>query len=342
MDEKLNRQLMTQDNTLQFRGFAMIMVVLSHYAEWWGWFMPLEGNGAFLQSVLTRLGVYGVDLFFLFSGYALVKSWSGNGERVTWQFVVKRIKGIYLPYLIVAGSIHLCSGGFEDVADVFKFLIGYDFWFMTVIFAFNIAFLVIYRVFGRFKAVRVISFCAFTAIFSRMLYIKEMQDFWYISNITFAIGIIVGEYEAGISKAIKKCREPLLIILILAMGLAAWSGMWPSEAMQAATEGTRTGYKILATVIWSLLIMLLMMQCSRQNKVLAFLGSCSLYIYLSHTFIFMYIINHWEFSYITNFVLAAIVTVFVSWGLSQLIAWLLERLDTLFMKSKGGANGKGV
>ena len=67
-------QLMDRRETDWFRGIAAVMVVLSHYAEWWTWFVPAEGNGEMLRLALTKLGVYGVDIFFLFSGYAMVCS----------------------------------------------------------------------------------------------------------------------------------------------------------------------------------------------------------------------------------------------------------------------------
>lgn len=341
MDKKLNNQLMTLDNTLQFRGVSIIMVVLSHYGEWWSWFIPLEGNAELFRIAITKLGVYGVDMFFLFSGYAMIKSW--NGQQVNFNFVLKRIKGIYLPYLIVAGMINLCSGGFDSIKAVGQYLIGYDFWFMSVIFVFNIAFLLIYRLLGTKRILRVVFFCIFTFLYSMLLYMKGMNDFWYISNITFPLGIILGEYEDAVRNFIKKMREPLIIVLMLAMIWVAWSGMSPQISSGETEDLAEVLLSIGATAIWSLLVILLVVSVKKQISPLAFLGKNSLYIYLSHTFIFMTCVNYISVSYVSNFILAAILTVIISWALNIGITTLLDKMKWKTVANEGGKKyGKSV
>jgi len=66
MEKTMKWQLMPKKETDWFRGIAVIMVVVSHYAEWWSWFAPMEGNAEIFRLALTKLGVYGVDIFFLF------------------------------------------------------------------------------------------------------------------------------------------------------------------------------------------------------------------------------------------------------------------------------------
>ena len=59
------------------RGIGILMVIASHYAEWYGDVLQNET----LQYALTRLGCYGVDIFFLVSGYGLVKSAGKKADR---------------------------------------------------------------------------------------------------------------------------------------------------------------------------------------------------------------------------------------------------------------------
>ena len=73
--------LLPKRETNWFRGIAALMVILSHYAEWWTWFTPVEGDGAVFQLAFTKLGIYGVDIFFLLSGYAMVISLCRNPDR---------------------------------------------------------------------------------------------------------------------------------------------------------------------------------------------------------------------------------------------------------------------
>ena len=132
MDNTNNKTLMNKRETDWFRGIAAVMVVISHYGEWIYILTSLEGNAETVRFALTKLGVYGVDIFFLFSGYAMVKSlrksqreslWDG---KMSWQFIWKRIKNVFIPYLIVIGIIELLSEGLTSLHDFWLFIIGYN------------------------------------------------------------------------------------------------------------------------------------------------------------------------------------------------------------------------
>ncbi len=303
-----NGQLMEKQETNWFRGAAAIMVVLSHYAEWWSWFVPLEGNAEIFRQALTKLGVYGVDIFFLFSGYAMVKSL--GRERMHGAFIWKRIKNVYFPYFVVVGAIELLEGGFVSVQDFLHFAIGYDYWYMFVLFIFYIGFIVVYTVMGG-KTPRVVVFSIFTYIFSRILYQRGMQDFWYVSNIAFALGVAAGEYEDWIKKAVDRIWVPLALALAVGMGFAAKGGL-ERGANTGDSEEYQLWFQIGATVVWILLVLVLTSKCRIKEKVFAFLGRHSLYIYLTHTYIFMWCANYLEWDIAWRFAASALATVAVS------------------------------
>ena len=90
-----------------FRGLAILMVMASHYAEW----MLEASKYPVVREFLCGLGVLGVDIFFLVSGYGLVKS---AGERGVGRiFLWNRLSTCYLPYLLVVGMIMFLEGGFR-------------------------------------------------------------------------------------------------------------------------------------------------------------------------------------------------------------------------------------
>ncbi len=115
MDNTDKKTLMNKRETDWFRGIAAVMVVLSHYGDWINIIVTLDGNVETFRFALTKLGIYGVDIFFLFSGYAMVKS-LGN-RKMSWQFIWKRIKNVFIPYLIVIGIIELISGDLTSIHD---------------------------------------------------------------------------------------------------------------------------------------------------------------------------------------------------------------------------------
>lgn len=322
MQNKNGIALMPKQETDRFRGIAVLMVVLSHYAEWWAWFMPTEGAAEIFRQGLTKLGVYGVDLFFLFSGYAMVKSL--GQERMHPEFIWKRIKNVYIPYLLVIGAIELMSGGFTSRQDFGVFLSGYDYWYMFVLFIFYIGFIAVYTIIGG-RAPRVIVFSIFTYLLSYILYDKGMGDFWYVSNIAFAIGVIAGEYEKVLKKIVDKTGVFLMILFSAGMAFAVQYGLLSVEWKMQRTSEELLRLQVGATVIWTLLVMTLVSRISIKEKILPFLGRNSLYIYLTHTFIFMHCVNEIEVSFPLRFVISAAVTILISF----LLNWVITKVEKL-------------
>lgn len=308
--------LMDKRETDWFRGAAAVMVVISHYAEWWAWFMPTEGNWEVFRLALSKLGVYGVDIFFLLSGYAMVHSL--GQERMYPQFIWKRIRNVYIPYLLVVGVIELLSGGFASRQDIWDLASGKDYWYMCVLFIFYIGFIAVYTIMGG-KGPRCIVFCIFTYVFTYTLYEAGKQDFWFVSNAAFAIGVVAAEYGQIIKKWMDRAGVLLMVILLAGMAFAVRSGLDP----YVAAHGERVQLlrmEIGATVVWTFLVLLLAAKCRIRGRSLAFLGKHSLYIYLTHTFIFMWSVNNLETAYALRFAFSAAATVAVSVLCSRLIA----------------------
>jgi Predicted acyltransferases len=317
-------QLMNKRETDWFRGVAAVMVVLSHYAEWWTWFTPTEGNAEIFRLALSKLGAYGVDIFFLFSGYAMVKSL--GQERMHPQFIWKRIKNVYIPYFLVVGVIELLSGGFTSLHDFWQFASGKDYWYMFVLFIFYIGFIVVYTIMGG-RGPRCVVFGIFTYVFSYALYEAEMQDFWFVSNIAFAIGVVAAEYEEPVKKAADKAGYFVIAALGAGMFFVIRSGLDENVAV-GREEEQLLRMEIGAAVIWTLLVLFLVSRLRIKEKIFAFLGKCSLYIYLTHTFIFMWCVNAVEWSFALRFLASAVMTAAVSALCCLLVGGVTKKLSS--------------
>ena len=340
------KQFINKETSLSFRGIAAVMVILSHYAEWYSWFVQSTGNREVFRVALTKLGVYGVDIFFLLSGYAMVKSL--GDKKVNHDFIIKRIRNIYLPYFIVTGVIELISGGFTSLKDFWKFASGYDYWYMNVLFVFYIGFIIIYALFKN-TPIRVVAFSALTYIYSHTLYKNGMYEFWYVSNITFVIGIITAELEKLIGnkkidedkRHIIKIASVINLIMIIILGIGMFfivkSGLYGQEALSSYTIEQQIRFKIGATIVWTLLVLLLAAKWKIKEKIFAFLGKNSLYLYLTHTYIFMRVINSKVFenisfniantALITKFAISAVITIVVSGLCGFVISGLTKLLS---------------
>lgn len=330
-EEAKKVNLYSRQASTWFKGLAIIMIVLSHFAEWWSWFFTEEGNRELVRDGMTRLGPYGVAIFFLFSGYGLVKS--AGDKRIDWRFVAKRFVSVYIPYLIIVIAIALLSGGFnfENAGDFGKFLYGDDFWYMTVLFSFYLAFMAIWFVITN-THIRAILISVFTYWYSNHLYVAGEQDFWYISNIAFAIGVLFALYEPYVKKAMDKVGIVLAILFGTGSGMVVYRTLYTEQIFAEPIDEIRCS--IVAVTVFTLFVASFAAVWKWYDPVLPVFGSYSLYFYLTHTFLFMWAINneniHEDMK--MRILIAAVLIAVVSIVLGIVIDILLKPLQNLLRK----------
>lgn len=336
MNKSEKQMLFTRETSGWFKGLAIVMVILSHYAEWWSWFRAEEGMAEMIRDGISRFGPYGVAIFLLFSGYGLAKS--AGEKRIGVRFILKRLTGVYLPYILMVVLIEILSGGFETLQDLADILYGQDFWYMTVMFSFYIAFMVIWLVFVN-RHVRVLLLMVFTMIYSNYLYMEGEYDFWYISNAAFAVGTVLAVYEPVCVKVIDKIGVVCAVLFGAGLVYIVYSALcvehiWSGPADEVASRVTAvfvfTMFIVFAAALWKW-----------YGPVGRFLGRYSLYFYLSHTFLFMWVVNHFEYGIPVRFLIATIVILVVSGvmgiGLSRLTDIFYHKVENLvdFKHRKG-------
>lgn len=310
-----------------FKGLAIIMVILSHFAEWWSWFYPLEGNAELVRLGASKLGPYGVAVFLLFSGYGLTKS--AGDERIGIRFILKRVTGVYIPYLILVFLIEVLSDSMHSWHDFVDILDGNDFWYMTVLFLFYIAFMVLWLAFKN-RHLRAVGMIVFTVIMSNSLYNGGQQDFWYLSNSAFAVGVLLALYEPVLVKIPDAVKYGLTVVFAVVSGIVVRSGLFVEHVWN--TPEDRIGCEMWAVFGFTMFIVFWAMSWKWYDPILRFLGKYSLYIYISHTFIFMWIINHVECEKWVGFILAALAILAVSVTLGAVIGLGMKQIDKLVDK----------
>lgn len=323
--EKKN-MLFTKEASGWFKGFATIMVILSHYAEWWSWFFEEEGIREFVRYGISRMGPYGVAVFLLFSGYGLAKS--AGDKRIGIKFILKRVIGVYIPYLVMVLVMEALSGELQSWDDLSDIWYGQNFWYMTVLFSFYLGFMAIWLLWGN-RHIRAVLIVIFTYVYSNHLYNAGEYDFWYISNIAFAIGVLLALYESEIQKINQKIWISLSIILGMGSFYVAYSALYVERVWVTPVDEIR--HRILAVTVFSLFITFAASIWSIYDPVGRFIGKYSLYFYLSHTFLFMWTINHFEYEMAVRFVIAAIVILAVSVLMGSVISKLM---DILYQKAQ--------
>lgn len=260
------------------RGAAILMVVLSHYADWYADIWHSEQ----IHYGLTRLGVYGVDLFFLVSGYGLVKS--AGKYKSAWHYWKNRLESTYFPYLIIAGGIGLCAGNLKTAQEWYQLVSGYDFWFIRNILVFYLLFFLIFWGIRR-RWIRSALFAAGVFGYSWWLMEAGRGSFWFVSNIAIVIGVLLALYEKELFAAAGFAWPLQLAVLTVLMLLMAKNGIdirfTPLENCDKMMRGS------VASGIWTLLCTQMACLLSKSFSFLKFPGRLSLELYLLHQVIYL-------------------------------------------------------
>ena len=311
--------LFTKEASVWFKWMAIVMVIVSHYAEWWSWFTVEEGTREIIRFGLSRFGPYGVAIFLLFSGYGLSKS-AGN-NRIGLKFILKRVICVYLPYLFMVILLEALSGTLHSLADLSDIWYGQNFWYMTVMFSFYLAFMVIWFLFKN-RHIRAVLLIVFTYLYSNHLYNAGEYDFWYISNIAFAIGVVFALYEAEVLKLNAIVRIVLACAFGLGSAYVVYLAVYVEHIWVQPLDEILS--RVYAVTIFTLFVVFFASVWHYYDPVSRFLGKYSLYFYLSHTFLFMWVINHYEYDMSIRFLIATAVIIVVSLLLGMLITKLTD------------------
>lgn len=309
----------TKDQSLILRGIAIIMVVASHYVVWFADLVTCEP----VNYAISRLGVYGVTIFFLMSGYGLVKS-AGKKEP-GWHYWRSRLQNTYVPYLLIAVAIEIWAKSEWTPKRLFGVLTGYEFWFIRNILVFYLAFFVIFK-WIRSNWLRIVLLAAVVFGYSWWLMDIGRASFWFVSNPAFVIGALLAVCEKELLKAANTGYPVWLLLLAAMMVWVVKSGMdirfTPVENCDKMLPG------MMAGTIWALLCAQLSCLIPKRIRFLKLLGRISLELYMLHTFIYNWIVNTAGIrSRLMQGAAALTVTLFAAWLLNLLLSWLWRAVE---------------
>lgn len=320
----------TKDQTLILRGIAILMVIASHYVVWYADLVTYEP----INYAVSRLGVYGVNIFFLVSGYGLAKS--AAKKSLGWGYWKSRLKNTYVPYLVIAVAIELWVKSEWTPKHCFRVLTGYEFWFVRNILVFYLAFFLIFKL-TKTNWLRIVLLAA--AVFGYSWWLMDIgrASFWFVSNLSFVIGAALALYEKKLLKAADFGYPVWLLILAAMMVWVVKSGM--DIRFTPVENCDKMGPGMIASTIWTLFCIQIVRLLPMQPGFLKFPGKLSLELYLLHTFLYNLVVN---FSGISNRLgqgaAALFVTVISAWLLHALMSLLWKGADVLNCNLK---NAKG-
>lgn len=260
----------TKDTSNFLRGMAALLVIVAHYAQW----CDTQMNIGLIGMLLCKLGRYGVSIFFVISGYGLVRSVTAKGE-ISIQFLKSRLMNTYIPYLLISAVMELIHWQKPGPKWVLNWLLCINKWFIAVIMLFYILFYLSWK-YSKYR-VQVIELGVF--IISVVLAVITRNDVWWTSNISFGLGVLIGV-----------CYEPFSNIFmrhkIISIGLFA-IGFIGCAVIYAIADGQSQFvfllFKVLASATWAVLVMGgAVLYQPAWGRVFRAIGRSSLECYLIH------------------------------------------------------------
>lgn len=318
----------TKDQSLVLRGIAVLMVIASHYVVWYADIVTCEP----VRYAVSRFGVYGVNIFFLVSGYGLAKSAAKRPPGL--RYWKSRLQNTYVPYLLIAAAIEIWVKSEWTPKLCFRVLTGYEFWFIRNILIFYLAFFVIFKLTGK-NWLRIVLLAAAVLGYSWRLMDIGRASFWFVSNLSFVIGTALALYEKKLLKAADSGYPVWLLALAALMVWVVKSGMdirfTPVENCDKMVPGMAAG------TIWTLFCIQIVRLLPKRLGFLKHPGRLSLELYLLHTFLYNLVVN---FSGIGNRILqgaaALLLTALLSWIFNGVVSAFWKALERIWhMDAKG-------
>lgn len=313
--------LIDNKTSKMFRGIAILMVIASHFAAG----MYEEPVRIAAKELISRLGVYGVDIFLLLSGYGLVKSANKNG--INKAFVIRRVMNTYVPYMLIIGFFAIVEKTVDSPRALWTLISGEDFWFMNVIFVFYILFMIVYKI-DKFREI----FITIAIVgYSIWMYNSGKSDFWVLSNGAFLIGIYAAELENRFGSKVKAWMDK---INLTAISFGAVMIFWSAYSVDGAMW-----LRMMLSISFSVMMLCVCVNYYGGGVVLPAIGRYSLYIYLLHLrlfwkFVMIFVERGYGWTYGKNAIIAAIITIGISVAVGFALEWNLGILTDKLTKKK--------
>lgn len=274
-------RLLDNKDTISLRGMSAFFVIAAHYMAWVDELIGHTTNGI-VKSIVGQLGGIGVLVFFFVSGFGIYESY-GN-RKVDKYYLLKRIKSVYLPYVIMKIILLLVEytifQSTESVVMELILIITIEDWFIHVIVIQYIIFFVAAKI--KKKNVIVISILADCILTIIYVYMNKPIN-WFNALWLFTFGMIISKYHNNVMKAIEKYYFRLLGVFLISFGLSGF--------VFALNKGVAWAniFKPISGMFLCMSICFIIRKCRLKSGVLIWAGNRSMYLYIAHKAIWKYL-----------------------------------------------------
>ncbi len=297
--KKYNSEFLGIKNATAMKGLAVILVILNHISE------GMENPG--ILTPFRYLGEFAVDIFLFFSGYGLMVSYNSKNDYLQ-SFWSKRILKVLIPFItanIVFILMHIINKEFFSTREIFFYVFGIRLIDSFKWYVINIIFLYICFYFSfkyiKSKTLAIIALGTLIMIYNVVCRMENKGIWWYDANHCFFIGILVGQNVNSIYNFIKKNYKIALTTMILIFLIFF--------IIEIKTEGILL--EIVALGTFNLILLMLLMKISIENRLLFFLGRISYEIYLIHRITLDLFIGINKYEYIILCIIISVILAYI-------------------------------
>lgn len=307
---EFNEEWNSFSETKAIQGLMALCIVCHHTAQQTcvNW-LP-SGNIVNGLNVFSDTGFLFVGVFFFWSGYGLFKSFK-NKQKYLSGFISKRVVPVLVPYVLVCflftlERIYVFKEKMPlwfKITNFTGITIGYYFgWYIQAIVVFYLVFYFAFK-YSRYDFDAILYVFAGVLLWVVAGLIIDHNDYfmrgqwWYNSTMLFPFGVLFAKNESKIIEFLKKRFKILVPSSIILFFLSFFFSRFMESIggyygeMMGFPFSKKILYRVLtltpqllAAVMFTLFLILICMKAEFHNKVLDFLGSHTLEIYLTHAF----------------------------------------------------------
>lgn len=309
--ENVPHAIMSKSDTMYLRGVAASFVVLAHLCIWVN--ELYSGMNHIFYVAVSQLGGIGVLIFFFVSGYGIYESYADKSAG--WDYLWKRAKGVYFPYLVIKCLLLVLESIIEGkiVFDVNRFLaiILVEDWFIHVIVIQYLTFFVLWKFFSINRMI-LYSFLV-NVVISFVFIMQNRSDRWFNALWLFTFGMACSCYEKQLCEYY--AQRTWLKIIFAGVGFAV------TGILFAVNKGA-----YWANMIKPISGMLLCLglggvfgKLKFTSKWMFYLGKRSMYIYIIH-------VNIWPMLRVENAIYRFWIVLLLSMILTEMMYRLIGAL----------------
>ncbi len=323
-------------------------------------------------TVFSYIGFMFTALFFFFSGYGLIYSYLSK-EDYLGGFLKKRLPAVLIPFWIINLLIVLAQlfykkesvglvKGLKEILGLI--LVNSNGWFVIEI---VILYLLFYGVFSvvKNKDMALLLLCLLTVALIGFSFFQGHDpyegkvhwfrgEWWYNSTICFCYGLIYARFKEQIESLLKRAYYPLVVVMgILTLLMTAGNiycldhyGYYREWVHDGASYAAITLFVQMVTcIVFTTFVLLLNMRFPLKSRILEYLGSILLPLFLVHGYVVNTLLHDIRVSDLLRYVIIIGVSIALSVVIAPISGFAVKLVKELLndaIKTKAATNATKI